>query len=204
MVGELQQPAGGGRRAGAFERLADAQVQLGTPQAGHTVVDRAPHQLVAEAVDERPRRHLLDHAVRHGLGERRVELRAVQPGGRDDGEVELASRDGRLLEQAGRRSAQARKPLADHLADALGAAEPGERAREPPAVAGQHRGLQLEQRPPQLRHQERVAAGELPQRAAEVRQLRAEIGPGGARHELGDLSRAQAAEPQAHDALGAP
>ena len=204
MVGELQQPAGSVRRARALEPLADAQVQLGTTQGGHAVVDRAPHELVAEAVDERPRRHLLDHAVRDGLGERRVELPALQPGGRDDGEVELAPGDGRLLEQAGRRGAQAGEPLADHLADALGAAEPGERAREPTAVAGEHRGLQLEQRPPQLRHKERVAAGELPQRAAEVRQLRAEIGAGGARHELGDLRRAQAAEPQADDALGAP
>ncbi len=35
-------------RAARLERLADAEVQLGAPRPGQPVVERAPHELVAE------------------------------------------------------------------------------------------------------------------------------------------------------------
>ena len=89
------------------QRLGDAKVELGAPQSGHPVVQRAAHQLVRELVGQPRRGDLLDHPVRDRLLESGGTLLVVQPGLRDLIEAELGPGDGGQLEQlrGGERSA---------------------------------------------------------------------------------------------------
>jgi hypothetical protein len=187
VVGELGQPTALARAVRALERLGDAQVQLGAPQAGHAIVERAAHKLVRELVGEPTRRHLFDHAVGDGLLEGGAELLIGQPGLSDHGEVELGPGDRGQLEQPSGGDAQPPQPLAHDLAHALRAAEIGKRARQPRAAVAHGQGLGLEQRPPELGHQERVAAGQLAQGLRDLGQLGAEFPADRAFDELGDL-----------------
>ena len=89
----------------------------------------------------------------------------------------------------------------DDLADALGAAQVGERPVGPAALPAR---LGVDERPPQLGHEERVAAGQLAQRACDLALLGARIAIAGEIDELRDLLRAQTGEPHADHAFRAP
>ena len=170
---------GGRRTPGALERLPHAQVQLGAARRGQRVVERAADQLVREAVREPDRRQLLDHAGVHGLVERGQQLADVGArGGAQHLELELRARRRGQLQQLAGRGPQPREPPAHDLAHALRRAE----------VTRVGEGA------PELADEERVAAGELADRAGDLR-VRA--------HELGHLVAGQPREPQAHDVLGA-
>ena len=178
----------------ALERLADAQVQLGAPQPRHAVVERPAHELVGELEGELPRRDLLDHPVRDRLLQRRA-------GTADDRQIELVPGDGGELEDVDGRRVQAREALAHDLPHALGTAQVGERPVRPATLPAR---LGVDERPPQLGHEERVAAGQLAQRACDLALLGARIAVAGEIDELRDLLRAQTGEPHADHAFRAP
>ena len=170
---------GGGRAAGLLERLPHAQVQFGPARRGQRVVERAPDQLVREAIGELDRAQLLDHAAVDRLverGQQRPDLDAR--GGAQHVELELRPGRRRQLEQVAGRGLKPGEPPADDLAHALGRAQlarVGERA-------------------PELADEERVAAGQLADLAGDLR-----VGA----HEFGHLVARQPSQPQAHDVLGA-
>ena len=63
--------------------------------------------------------------------------------------------------------------------------------------------LALEQRAPQLGHQERVAARQLAQHSSDLGKIRTEVAADRALDELGDLLGAETSQPQPHHAFGA-
>ncbi len=186
---------------GGLDGRPDLQVQLGPAQPGQARHHGAAHELVGEAVGQAGGRHLLEHPAALGLVERvvlggRVECRG--PG--EDVEVELRPGDGGELERVAGRGLEPRQALGHDLPHALGRGHLVERAQDAdPAVLDGHRPG-LDQHPPQLAEQERVAARE---RADGLGQRRRR-GSGGPGHEGRDLVLAEAGEPQAHDVLGAP
>ena len=167
------------------------------------VVERPAHELVGEAVGEPARRQLLDHPAAHRLVERGQQL-GVPRGRRpaDDVELELrptvAASSSRSL-VAGR---QAREPLADDLAHALGRAELGERPRERDRAVDDLDRAGLDERAPQLADQERVALGQVADRPRELREPGAESAPAARRDELGHLVAGEPGEPQPDDVVG--
>ena len=66
-MGEVREPAVGGRVGGALEGLADAEMELRPPQLREPVVERPPHDLVGEAAGQPLRGELLDHPAAHRL-----------------------------------------------------------------------------------------------------------------------------------------
>ena len=202
MVREVREdPAGALARA--FERLADAQVELGAPRASETVVQRLAHQLVVEAIDEPARRQLLDHPAADALVEGRQELGVLETcGSEDDVELELRPDGRRQLEQVGRLGREAREALADHLANALGCSELRDRPRERDRAVDHLDRAGLDERPPELVDEERVSFGEVADRPRQIAEPFARVGSGRAPHELHDVVAGQPAEPQADDVLG--
>ena len=83
----------------ALECLADEEVELGAPDDGDPVVDRAAHELVGEPAGPRRLRQLLDDPVASGLDERATSAcrRARRP------------RRGRWSSNAARRRRRARR-----------------------------------------------------------------------------------------------
>ena len=155
---------------GALERLAHAQVHLRAPHPGEPVVERAAHELVGEPVGEPAGGELLDHAAADRLVEGGEEVGLAQARGlADDVEPELRPGGGRELQKVGRGRRQAREPLADDLAHALGCPELRQRPGGPDRAVGDLDDAGLHQGAPQLADQERVAAGELADRPRELR-----------------------------------
>ena len=103
-----------------LERLADPEVELGPPQGAEPVIERAAHQLVGEAIGERARGELLDHAAARGLLERDAKLAVGElrrPA--DRAELELGAGDRGQLEQVGGAGGKPGEPLADDLPHTL-------------------------------------------------------------------------------------
>ena len=98
---------------------------------------------------------------------------------------------------------QARESLADDLAHAGGRRKLAQRTdHADPPVADLHRPG-LDQGPPQLADEERVAAGEVVDRQGELPYLVIEVAAGGAPDEVGDVGTGERVEPHAHDVVGA-
>ena len=79
----------------------------------------------------------------------------------EHGEVELRPDHRGQLEHAGRGRVEPGQALAHHLAHRLGAAELLRCARQPGVAVGDDERAGLDERPPELDHQERVALGEV-------------------------------------------
>ena len=191
-------------RLGALQRLADAQVQLGPPHAGQPVIQRPPHQLVGEAIGQRPRGKLVDHPAAHGLVEAFEQLGVGNAGGAPDHvEAELPAGGGRQLQQLDGPVGQAGEPLADDLAHALGRTEVHRRAGQPhgPVDELDHPGL--DEIAPQLADQEGVAAGEIADRLRQPRRPGVDLAARGVADELGDLLAREAGDPHPDDGVGA-
>ena len=121
----------------------------------------------------------------------------------DDVEPELRAGGGRELEHVGGPGREAREPLADDLAHALGRTELRERPGEPDRSVDDLDELRLDQRAPELADQERVPAGELADRPRELRRAGAELALRGAPDELAHLLAREPGQPQPHDVVGA-
>ena len=189
---------------GALERLSHAQVHLGAPHPGEPVVERAAHELVREPVGEPAGGQLLDHAAADGLVEGGEEVGLAQARGLpDDVEPELRAGGGGQLQKVGRRRRQAREPLADDLAHALGCPELRQRPGGADRAVGHLDDACLHQCAPQLADQERVAAGELADRPGELGRPGAGVAFRGVAQELADVVVGEAGEAQAHDVVGA-
>ena len=142
--------------------------------------------------------------LRDRLVERREQLELAEPGGAaHDVELELGARGRRQLEQVGGPRRQPGEPAADHLADALRAAELRQRPRDPQRPAGEVDRARLDERPPQLAHEERVAHVSSRIARASSRRLGAEPPPDGELDELRHLVAGELGEPQAHDVVAA-
>ena len=198
VVGEVgERTAGAG--APRLERLADAEVELGTARPGEPVVERPAHELVGEAPPAPMAGDLVDHAAGVGLFERLEQLGVAEPGGAaDDVEVDLGPCGGGELEQVGGARREPREPLAHDLAHALRTAELPRRAVHPQLAAGQLDGARLDQRAPLLAQQEGVPLGE---RAQRLRQRRRPVDARGPADELRHLGFGEAAEAQPHDVV---
>jgi FAD/FMN-containing dehydrogenase len=156
---------------------------------------------VGEAVGQPARRQLLDHPAGDRLVEHGEQLRVAQPGGAtDDVELELRPGRGRQLQHVVGARGEAGEPPADHLAHALRRAQLGQRPGEPDRATGQLDESRLDQRAPQLAHEERVAAGKIADRPRQLGRAGAGAGPV---DELAHLGVRQATQPQAHDGVGA-
>ena len=206
MVGEVREPAVGGRVGGALEGLADAEMELRPAQLREPVVEGPPHDLVGEPTGHPLRGELLDHSAADRFLEGGQELGLGQLGGPADRlELELRPGDGGELEQVGGARSQAREPLADHLADAFGGGELGQRPGDEDASVDYLDRPGLEQGAPELADQEGVASGEVVNRARELGQLgiAAEV-TGCPADEVGDLGLREAREAHPEDIIGAP
>jgi len=173
---------------GAFESLANAKMELGSPHPGQAVVQRPTHELVGEAVGEPTRGKLLEHPATDGLVEGCAEL-GLPESGRAADDVELELRSGRRceLEQIRRRGRKTREPLADDLANALRADDFRRRPRDPDHAAHELDGAGLDERAPELANEERVPLGEVVGCLGELAQLGAEVAAGRGPNELGNL-----------------
>jgi hypothetical protein len=197
MVGDIAERAGRAVGDALVERLGDPQVELRTTPRGEPVVERPAHELVGEPVSERVARHLLDHAARDGLVERRGERRRVDaPGLADHVGLELGAGDRRQLEHSPRPGLEPREPLVDHVAHALRRVEPVQRVGKVGAGPG---GAGLDELAPQLRQQERIAAGQLEDRLGQRGQ--ALEAAAGLADEVLDVVGREAREPQPRDLL---
>jgi hypothetical protein len=158
-----------GVRPGALERFPDAEMQLGSPQPREPVVESPPHDLVGEAAGQSLIVELLDHAAAHCLLERGEELGLGDAGGAAD-RLQLELRPGgcRELEQIDGSRGQPGQPLADHLADAFGRAELGERPGRPHLPISDLDYSRLHHRAPQLADEEGVAGGEVVDRGRKL------------------------------------
>ena len=174
VVGEIGERAARARAA-RLERLADAEVQLGAPRPREAVVERAPHELMAEPPRAPAAGDLVDHAAAVGLVERAQELGVGETGGApDDVELDLGPRGRGELEQVDRGRREPGEPPAHDLADALGTAQLAGRAMHADPAIRQLDRAGLDQRAPELAEQERVALGERVQR---LRERDRRIGP---------------------------
>ncbi len=203
MVGQAGEQATLPRPIDCLQRLGDAQVQLGAAQNAQPVVQRAAHELVREAVGQRGEGQLLDHPAAH----RRFE--GVDPleldGGRQaqDVELELGTGDGGQLEQVPGRGIQAGQTLADDLAHALRRRDLLQGPGQPQRTLLDRERLPLDERAPELAQQERVALGEVADRAGEPCVGRVDLAAARPANELPDVLLAEAAQVQAHDVVGA-
>ena len=201
MVRERGQPGAAvavGRRL--LEGLRDPQVRLGAARGREPVGDRAPHELVLEPVREHRAALLDDEPALHrpvdGGEERLVRQAARMP---DRLELEARTGHGRELEHGGGLRLEAGDPLADHLPH---------RRRRRDLARGPHRDhaagpgddpARLDELAPELRQEERVAAGQLGEGRGQLRRRR---GAGGEPDELAHLVGREPAEPDPDDALG--
>ncbi len=204
VAGEVGQRARRGPRGGGLDRLARAQVQLGPARRRQPVVERTSHELVREAVDHRA----LGHGGHHAASQREVDrpeqgrLVDSRPTA-EHREVELGPHHGGQLEHAGRRLVEPGQALAHHLAHSVGAAELLRGAGQPGAAVGDLERAGLDERAPELDHQERVALGEVMDGGCEDREVGAEIAARRPLDQLADLGAREAGQPERHDALGA-
>ena len=200
MVGEIGERA---TRAPAarLERLADAEVQLGASRPREAVVERAPHELVAEAPHALAAGDLVDHAAGVGLVERAQQLGVGEAGGApDDVELDLRPRGRGELEEVDRGRREPGEPPAHHLPDALGTVQLARRAMHVDLVVRELDRARLDQRPPELAEQERVAHGE---RVQGLRERDRRIAPRRAADELRHLRVRQAGQPEPDDVVAA-
>ncbi len=91
------------------------------------------------------------------------------------------------------------EPLADDLAYSLRSPEPRERPREPDACGRELERAGLDQRAPELGHQEGVAVRQLGDRAGDPRKLGAGLAARRVAHEVRDLVARKPVEPQSDD-----
>ena len=200
VVGEIGERAARARAA-RLERLADAEVQLGAPRPREAVVERAPHELVAEPPRALAAGDLVDHAAGVGLVERAQQLGVGETGGApDDVELDLGPRGRGELEQVDRGRREPGEPPAHDLADALGTAQLARRAMHVDPAVRQLDRARLDQRAPELAEQERVALGERVQR---LRERDRRIAPRRAPDELRHLRVRQAGQPEPDDVVAA-
>ena len=96
------------------------------------------------------------------------------------------------------------QPLADHLSHALRAGQLVDRPHRLEPPAGRLDGAGLDQHPPQLGDQERVALGEIADRGGHRDQLVVALAARGPQHELGRVPRIQPGDPQPGDGVRAP
>ena len=115
-------------------------------------------------------------------------------------EVELGPGDGGELEHRSRLRRVAREPLAHDLAHGRRRAELGRRPDEARSAGGGVDRIGVDQLPPELRDEERVATGQLGHRGA---QLVGWLGAGREADELPDLGVGEPAEPDPDHTLGA-
>ena len=203
VIGEIGHPTVAAALRRPFQGLADLEVELGAAQGAHAVIQRAAHQLMGEPEAQPARRDLLDHPVGDRLAEGRLQLGVGQAGGRDGGQIELVPDDRRDLQQAARGRREVTQALGDDLADAVGAAELGQRVGQLPATVVGAGRVGVEHRAPQLGDQEGVAAGQLMQDAPHLVRVGSELVAAGALDELRDLVGAQAAQAQPRHPIGA-
>jgi hypothetical protein len=108
MVRHVRQAPTGGCRDRVLEGRPHAQVQLGATESGQPIVERAPHELVREAVGRRGGGERLDHPAAHGFVERREQPALVDlDSPAHDVERELRSGHGGSLEDLRGRRVQA-------------------------------------------------------------------------------------------------
>ena len=157
-----------------------------------------------EAVAERPLGDGGHHAAAQGEVDGAQQRGFVASGApREHRQVEVGPDHGGELEHVRRDRVEAGQALAHDLAHSIGAAELGRRPRQPGLAVDDDERACLDERPPQLDHEEGVALGEVVDRLGERRQLGAEVAVGRPLDELADLDRRQPLQPQRHDALGA-
>ncbi len=189
---------------GRLHRLADPQVQLRPAHARHAVIDGPAHELVAEPVSELTAGKLDQHAAAGGLVERsnQVALGELGPSC-EDRRVELGAGRGREFEYLGGGRRQTAEPGADDLADALRGPELGDhRAGEAQLARFGRDHVGLHQRPPQLAHQERVAAREVEDRGGDLGLALSGAVIGDAADELAHLQVGESPQPQPHHVVG--
>ena len=176
VVGELGQDAGRIGRVDALERLADAEVKLGSADPDDPVVDGAAHELVREAAGRRRLRQLLDDPGPDASSTAAASASRSSPAA--SASTRSSNRgpgDGRELDGRGRLGSQPREALPHDVADPLGAAQLGERPRNCDAGVRHLDRAALAQVAPELAEQERRAAGELAERRGELRVASASV-----------------------------
>src|SRR5262249_1585221 len=144
------------------------EVELYSANAGDAVVDRAPDELVAEAVAEQRFWELVDDAAPGGFVDRAAKgARRDVGGGCEEGQVEAGAGDGRELEQRPCFGSHSRNTLVDDVAHAIGAAALGQRLGQPDGV-GDLDGAAFEQVAPDLAEKQRRPVAELADRRGQL------------------------------------
>lgn len=206
VVGEVREDAVGAS-TGALEGFADAEMQFGSPQPREAVIQRPPDDLVGEAAGQSLGVELLDHAAAHRLLQRGEKLGLGDAGGAADRlQLELRPGSCRKLEQLDGARRQARQPLADHLAHAVGRSELGEWPGHPHPPTSYLNYSRLHRLAPQLADEEGVAGGEIVDRTRELVQLGV-VGVGvtsnGTADQVRDLRPREPLQAHAHNIIGA-
>ena len=202
VVGEVAEDALDVALVDLLQRLSDPEVELRTPCRSKPIEERPAHELVGEAAREAERRHVLCQAGSRCLVEGAEQLRFREGrGALEDPDLEHRPDDGGELEELGRRGRKPCEPLADDLAYSLRSPEPRERPREPDACGRELERAGLDQRAPELGHQEGVAVRQLGDRAGDPRKLGAGLAARRVAHEVRDLVARKPVEPQPDDAF---